>query len=152
MLETRQRLFGTVLPLLAMALCPVAHAQVAVCSNSILRGDFAVLISGQTGVGTATPVPRAGVSMTHFDGEGNVTDTDHIVANGVQPATAWRTGGTGTYTVNPDCTGMFEVNFPGAPPLVLFFVVGRSGNAFRGVVGAPGASVTADGIKLEAFF
>ena len=152
MLETHRRIFGTVLPFLAMALCPAARAQVAVCSNSTLRGDFAVVISGQTGVGTASPAPRSGVSMTRFDGQGNVTDTDHIVADGVQPPTDWRTGGTGTYTVNPDCTGKFEVNFTGAPPLILFFVVGKSGNAFRGVVGAPGANVTADGIKLEALF
>jgi hypothetical protein len=152
MLETSRRIFGAVLPLLAVAFCPAAHAQVASCSNSILRGDFAVLISGQTGVGTANPIPRSGVAMTRFDGEGNVTDMDHIVANGVQPPTDWRTGGTGTYVVNPDCTGRFEVNFAGAPPLIIFFVVGRAGNQFRGVVGAPGASVTADGVKLESFF
>ena len=42
--------------------------------------------------------------------------------------------------------------FPGAPPLILYFVVGKLGNVFRGVVGAPGANVTADGIKLEALF
>jgi hypothetical protein len=153
MFETHGKIFGTALPLIAMALCPAAYAQVAACSNSILRGDFAVLISGQTGVGTATPAPRSGVAMTHFDGEGNLTDVDHIVGNGVQPTSEWRTGGTGTYTVNPDCTGKFEVQFPGgAPPLVLYFVVGKFGNAFRGAVGAPGANVTADGVKLEAFF
>lgn len=88
--------------------------------------------------------------MTRFDGLGGVTDVDHIVGNGVQPPTDWRSG-TGTYTVNPDCTGKFEVQFAGAPPLVVFFVVGKLGNAFRGVVGALGANVTADGIKLEAF-
>src|ERR1035438_225841 len=93
MLETHRRIFGTVLPLLAMLVCPVARAQVVVCSNSTLRGDFAVVISGQTGVGTPTPAPRSGVAMTRFDGQGNVTDTDHIVADGVQPPTDWRTGG-----------------------------------------------------------
>jgi len=151
MLETHGWIRSAVLTLL-IALCPVAYSQMTVCSNSTMRGDFAVLVTGQTGVGTPTPVPRSGVAMTHFDGQGNVTDLDHIVANGVQPATEWRTGGVGTYTVNPDCTGKFEVNFPGAPPLVVYFVVGRFGNAFRGVVGAPGANVTADGIKLESLF
>ncbi|MGH9646723.1 MAG: hypothetical protein ACRD4E_07905 [Bryobacteraceae bacterium] len=121
-----------------------------------MRGDFAVVISGQTGVGPtapggSTPVPRSGVAMTRFDGQGNVTDLDHIVGNGVQPSTDLRAG-TGTYTVNPDCTGNLTVNFVGAPPLILYFVVGKWGNAFRGVVAAPGANVTADGIKLEALY
>jgi hypothetical protein len=150
MMQAKRKILGAVLPLLAMALCPAARQEL-VCSNSTLRGDFAVVISGQTGVPT-NPVPRSGVAMTRFDGEGNVTDLDHIVGNGTQPPTEWRSG-MGTYTVNPDCTGKFEVQFPsGGPTLVLYFVVGKFGNAFRGVVGAPGANVTADGIKLEAFF
>jgi|HubBroStandDraft_6_1064221.scaffolds.fasta_scaffold17942_4 hypothetical protein len=150
MLQLHRRMLKTGLPLLAMALCPIARAQVAICSNSTLRGDFAVVISGQTGVPT-NPVPRSGVAMTRFDGQGNVTDLDHIVGDGAQPPTDWRSG-TGTYTVNTDCTGKFQVNFDGAPPLILYFVVGKAGNAFRGVVGAPGANVTADGIKLESLF
>jgi hypothetical protein len=89
--------------------------------------------------------------MTRFDGRGKVTDLDHIVGNGVQPATEWRSG-EGTYTVNADCTGNLTVNFVGAPPLILYFVVGRWGSAFRGVVGAPGADITADGIKLQALY
>lgn len=150
MLQTHRKLFSSFLPLLALVLCPAARAQVATCSNSTLRGDFAVVISGQSGVPTDA-VPRVGVSMTRFDGQGNVTDLDHIVSNGAQPPSDWRSG-SGTYMVNSDCTGKFQVNFPGAPQLVLYFVVGRAGNAFRGVVGAPGASITADGIKLEALF
>jgi hypothetical protein len=142
----------TALPLLAMAVCPLAQAQQQYCSNALLRGSFAVVITGQTGVGPTAPggpnpVPRSGVSMTQFDGLGGVIDVDHIVGNGAQPSTDWRSG-TGTYTVNPDCTGVFTVNFAAGPPLTVFFVVGNGGNAFRGAVGAPGANVTADGIKL----
>jgi hypothetical protein len=141
------RMFWTALPLLAMALCMPAHAQ-QYCSNATLRGDFAVVITGQTGL-PSTPVPRSGVAMTQFDGLGGVVDLDHIVSDGTQPPTDWRPG-TGTYTVNSDCTGMLVVNFAApAPPLMLFFVVGSGGNTFRGVVGAAGANVTADGIRLE---
>jgi hypothetical protein len=156
MMKAHGRMFGLVLPLFAMAVCPLAHAQDLGCTVSILRGDFAVVISGQTGVGPTAPggpnpVPRSGVSMTRFDGQGNVTDLDHIVSNGAQPPTDWRSG-VGTYAINPDCTGMLTVNFAApAPPLILYFVVGKWGNAFRGVVGAPGASITADGIKLQLF-
>jgi hypothetical protein len=150
MMNAHVRMFWTALPLLAMAVCPQAHAQ-QYCSNGTLKGDFAVVISGQTGVPTS-PLLRSGVAMTQFDGLGGVTDLDHIVANGTQPPTDWRPG-TGTYTINTNCTGMMVVNFAApAPPLILFFVVGNGGNAFRGVVGAPGANVTADGIKLETTF
>jgi hypothetical protein len=150
MRKANGKLFWASLPLLAMVVCPQAQAQLF-CSNAMLRGGFAVVITGQSGV-PASPAPRSGVSMTRFDGQGGVTDTDHIVGNGAQPQTDWRYG-TGTYTVNADCTGMFIVNFPApAPPLIVFFVVGNGGNAFRGVVGLPGANITADGIRLETSF
>jgi hypothetical protein len=150
MLKVTGKLFWTALPVLAMAVCPQAHAQLF-CSNAMLEGSFAVVISGQSGV-PANPAPRSGVSMTRFDGQGGLTDTAHIVANGVQPPANWRSA-TGTYTVNPDCTGVFVVNYP-APetPLIVFFAVGNGGRAFRGVVGLPGANITVDGTRLETSF
>jgi len=151
MIQTIGKTLALLGPWFAFAFCVPANAQqvaAVACSNATLRGNFAVVISGQSGVPSA-PVPRVGVSMTRFDGVGNVFDLDHIVGNGEQPTDDWRTG-TGTYTVNADCTGKFQVNFGAGPPLVLYFVVGRVGNTFRGVVGAPGASITADGVKLES--
>jgi len=64
--------------------------------------------------------------MAHFDGEGNLTDVDHVVLNGVPPAEEWRPG-TGTYTINPDCTGSAVIN-TGNPPIPLHFVVVNRGN------------------------
>jgi hypothetical protein len=48
--------------------------------------------------------PIRGVVMTHYDGEGNFTQVDRIVFNGVPPAIEW-TPGSGTYHVNANCTG-----------------------------------------------
>ena len=44
--------------------------------------------------------------LAHFDGEGNINEVDHVVLNGTPPAAQdeWRPS-TGTYTINPDCTG-----------------------------------------------
>src|SRR6185503_6350965 len=74
-------------------------------------------------------LPFRGVTMNHFDGRGNVTSVEHIVVNGVplNPTTPW-TPATGTYTVNPDCTGTMIKETPNSSvPLVLSFVVVRRG-------------------------
>jgi hypothetical protein len=43
------------------------------------------------------------VALAHNDGDGNFTQVDFVVVNGVPQSTDWRPG-FGTYTVNPDCT------------------------------------------------
>jgi len=85
--------------------------------------------------------------MAHFDGKGNITQVDHIVTNGLPPAQEW-TPGTGTYTVNPDCTGAAVINSGSTPfPLNLHFVVVRQGKEIRQVVDAN--AVTAVGIRVQ---
>ena len=65
--------------------------------------------------------------MARFDGKGNITQVDHIVLNGIPPKIEW-TPGTGTYTVNPDCTGSAVINSPsGQGPVNLHFVVVNNG-------------------------
>jgi hypothetical protein len=59
----------------------------------------------------------------------------------------WRPG-TGTYTVNPDCTGKATLTFPSpAPPLVLYFVVVKGGKEIRQVV--DGNAIIATGHKVN---
>ena len=53
----------------------------AVCSNHTLHGDYAFRVSGEV----FTPgdiVNRDGIAMTQFDGNGNLTQVDWVVANG----------------------------------------------------------------------
>jgi hypothetical protein len=85
--------------------------------------------------------------MRHFDGQGNSSQVDHIVVNGMPPTTEW-TPGSGTYTINPDCTGTEVINSPSSPtgPLNLHFVVVREGKEIHEVV--DGNAVTAIGIKV----
>ena len=79
--------------------------------------------------------------MAHFDGEGGLTEVDHVVLNGVPPEEEWRPS-SGTYSVNPDCTGSAVIN-TGNPPIPLHFVVVNHGKEIRGVVDGNAITVNA---------
>ncbi|MBS1982898.1 MAG: hypothetical protein JST16_01895, partial [Bdellovibrionales bacterium] len=67
-----------------------------------------------------------------FDGKGQLTVVDHFVINGKAPATEWSKG-TGTYTVNANCTGTMEVIKPGLPPGLNKMVIVQGGKGIRTV-------------------
>ncbi|HTT33294.1 MAG TPA: hypothetical protein VMH48_06810 [Methylomirabilota bacterium] len=97
------------------------------CSNATLKGDYAFTVSGQiflpTGPGTFQVVQRQGIAMTHFDGDGNLSQEDFVLSDpnapkpgGVPPTDSnngFHNDETGTYTVNKDCTGTFTIILPG---------------------------------------
>jgi hypothetical protein len=116
-----------------------------VCSNRTLQGDYGFTIEG---VILGPGIPFRGLALQHYDGRGHITQVDHIVLNGMPPTEEW-TPGTGTYSVNPDCTGKGVINSPSNPtPVNLHFVVVRRGKEIHQVVDAN--AVTAVGIKVEA--
>ncbi|HEY1313333.1 MAG TPA: hypothetical protein VGE92_05640 [Steroidobacteraceae bacterium] len=126
----------------AMALTGAAQAESwgEVCSLETLHGAYSFSISGQILEGPGTG-PVNGVALTTFDSRGGLRQTDFVVKNGAPggPKDAFRTGETGTYTVNADCTGSATINFPDATPaqqLVLMFVVADHGRQIRTVVSA----------------
>jgi hypothetical protein len=55
------------------------------------------------------PTQANTVGRTHFDGRGHLTWVEHTVIDGTLLEPAW-TAATGTYTVNPDCTGTGVAN------------------------------------------
>jgi hypothetical protein len=72
--------------------------------------------------------------MTQFDGKGNLTWVEHTVINGTPLQPGW-TPASGTYAVNPDCTGAAVVNTPNSPvPLHLALVVVRRGKEIHSVL------------------
>jgi hypothetical protein len=77
-----------------------------------------------------------------------LTQVDHFVVNGIPPREEW-TPGSGTYTVNPDCTGIALINVPGDlnSPINLHFVMVRDGNEIRQMVDAN--AVTAVGTRVK---
>jgi hypothetical protein len=120
------------------------------CTNRTLQGDYGFSIEGVGGLPPAFSLNAVrGVAMGHFDGKGNYSQVDHVVAGGVPPPLDW-TPGSGPYTVNPDCTGTLVINIPGSPfsPVNLHFVVVRQGKEIHTVVDSPSAS-TSTGIKVE---
>jgi hypothetical protein len=123
------------------------------CSNGTLVGDYALTIQGTLAVPGGTVqdgagLPIRGVVLTHFDGNGNLTQLDHVVVNGAPPAMDW-TPGTGTYIVNSDCTGTAVINSASNPagPLNVHLVVSQRGKQIQQVVDTN--AVTALGTKVE---
>jgi len=147
------------LAVLGTAATGAAHA-LGPCSNATLDGNYAFTITGQI----LAPAPAvglvAGVAKTHFDGQGNMKQIDHVVHNGVAPIEEWRPG-SGPYQVNADCTGSMTITAEptdpadGSPELNLFFVIGDNGKEIRTVVsGSPQvssftAAITSIGTKIE---
>ena len=115
------------------------------CTNKTLQGDYGFALEGEI---LGPGLQFRGVVMQHYDGNGNFTQVDHIVFNGMPPAEEW-TAGSGTYTVNPNCTGSAVIIVPGNPlsPINLHFVVVKQGKEIHQVVDAN--AVTAVGNRVE---
>ena len=119
------------------------------CSNATLRGNYGFTILGETPNPDGTNSPVVGVAITHFDGAGKLTQKDFTVEGGIpSPANGtaatgfhFAGGETGTYSVNPDCTGSAEIdlNAPAPPGLSrgvikLMFIVPTDGSKIHTVV------------------
>jgi hypothetical protein len=87
------------------------------------------------------PLPFSAIGQYTFDGQGNFTRVDYGVTNGLPANTAstpvngsgFRTGQTGTYTIDEDCTGQFALNANGAT-LTLQVIVADYGLSARAIV------------------
>jgi hypothetical protein len=112
------------------------------CSNGTLKGDYAFTLSGQIFHPDGTVDTRAGVAMTYFDGAGNLKQDDFVMSSSLggpvpspdtDPLSGFHTNETGTYTVNPDCTGNATIDFPNGIVIKLMFV-NASGTSIHTVV------------------
>jgi hypothetical protein len=136
------------------------HAQTGTsCSNDTLKGTWGVFINGTRPAPSVLPAfglyfpgtieQVAGLALQTFDGNGNFTQTDNVKGSlsGILPDRP----GSGTYSVNPDCTGTFTlIPGPGAPPIVNRFIIVDGGKEFRAVVTSPQVvMVAANGRKLN---
>jgi hypothetical protein len=81
------------------------------CSKASLKGSYGFQINGSIpGI-----LAIGGVARVVFDGQGNFTQTDdvQIIVSGQAPLVILDRPGSGTYTVNPDCTGTETLNAGG---------------------------------------
>lgn len=136
------------------------------CNLSTLKGDYAFRISGQIFNSGGTVVTlRDGIAMEHFDGAGGLTQEDFVLSNGVfgpgptDPNNGFHIKETGTYKVNPDCTGSEVIDFPTGAVSKAMFVISNQGQTVHGIVSSltpPGAAspvpanIHADGEKLNS--
>src|SRR5215469_1812333 len=162
---------------LAATLGVAARAQFSTaCTDAILKGDYSVTISGQIFLPGGVVVQRLGINITHFDGAGHLVQEDLVLSSpnapappGVSPTNAagFHIDETGTYTVNPDCTGALTINFPNLTTpgggtvkgavISAHFTISDSGRAVHILVtsltppGAPGpvpALISSEGRKI----
>ena len=130
---------------LALSFSPTAKASDKGCSNASLDGTY-----GYTSTGTITAPPNiagpvAEVGTQIFDGRGNTTATATLSSNGtIVPLTI-----TGTYMVNPDCTGTFTLQVaPFGITVDVLFVIDDGWNEFRAIETDSGFVITRIGRKL----
>ncbi len=132
---------------LALATSSSMAAHDRECANITLKGSYAFTIHGQIFTPNG-PVVVDGIAKTTLDGNGNLTQVDAVAANGIA-SQVWRPG-TGTYTVNSDCTGTMTLQNPDQPPLHLAILVSDSGNLIHTVVTDPGFAVTSNAERVLA--
>src|ERR1700723_2614012 len=108
------------------------------CNNKLLNGHYGFTLQGTK---FAVPNvmgptgPQVGVAMANFNGNGTFEQIDTVTINGEVVADFTHTPASGKYTVNPDCTGTFTIDFTdGRPPVVTNFVVVDSGAEIDTVV------------------
>jgi hypothetical protein len=129
------------------------------CSNATLQGDYAFSVL------SIFPAPgNVVVGIGRFDGKGGFAQIDYP---GDRLRTAgtldFRTGQTGSYSVNPDCTGSQEIDLnvlivpPGTSHGVIHnaFVISNGGRSIHGVVAeitSPGATSPAPSLTRVDFW
>jgi hypothetical protein len=105
------------------------------CSNATLKGAYAfsvVTVASATG-------PSVVVGLGTFDGKGGFTQIDYPGNGGTDLGLDenFRTGQTGNYTVNRNCTGFITIDLGATVGTVTnAFVISNGGRAVRAVIAA----------------
>src|SRR5208282_752679 len=105
------------------------------CSNATLKGDYAFAVL--TIVAASPPGPGVVVGLGTFDGRGGFTQIDYPGNGGTDLGLdeKFRTGQTGSYTVNRNCTGFMTINLGAtAGATENAFVISNGGSAIRAVI------------------
>lgn len=90
------------------------------CSNATLKGEYAVGTTVYTPSGFPNGPPQVVTGVKFFDGKGNLTQRSYLgdsVPAEFSPPAGQPGAETGTYQVDPDCTGklVIDLNVPGSP-------------------------------------
>jgi hypothetical protein len=125
----------------------VAFADDEGCSVASLKGSYGIQSSGLiVAFGPIGPVTEAGIIK--FDGEGGVSQTTTVSTNGLIIPN--RSSLSGTYLVNPDCTGDLALVLPvpgGTITSTSHFVIVDHGKEIRLVNSGAGRVITGNAKK-----
>jgi len=142
----RRRAFGLWAASFAVAALGAAQAmsddgkEGRSCTERTIRGDYGIQMQGTRPTPPPTVVTESviGVVLRSYDGYGNFEQVDNIKGSvsGIVPDRP----GTGTYEVNPDCTGVtYFYPDQNNPNLVIQekFVILDNGNEIRSITETP---------------
>jgi hypothetical protein len=130
---------------LSLISAPAASADEKACSVAGLKGTFTYTGTGFNVSANGAAAPFAEVGTQTFDGKGATSTTFTASANG----NIFHITLSGTYTVNPDCTGTVTLLTPAPNPTVtLFFAIAANYNEFQAIETLPGAVVTRIGHRI----
>lgn len=134
----RRNFPGPMLAMIVLGVClagfvPAVNAADQ-CTAATLTGNYGFTLAGFVKDHGKT-VPFAGAGLATTDGQGNAAVTHTISRDGNIVTFPW----TGTYVVNPDCTGS-ATSTSGGPNLS--FVIVRGGEEFMGMATDAGATWT----------
>jgi hypothetical protein len=125
------------------------HHDRFVCTNETLKGIYGFVLTGMRPTGPGTPqVAVVGTALTTFHGDGTLDQFDNINVNLPTVPLQPDRPGTGTYSLNPDCSGTMTLT-AGGMTLALSIVVVDRGREVRAAVMTPNVIVTSNGRKIE---
>lgn len=138
-----KRMITSILAVLVLAVVvPAAHAAEG-CIAAKLKGNYSFTFSGFF-QNQGANLPISGVGVGTFDGRGNASATVTASFDGTLSTFPW----TGTYSVNPDCTGTLTAT-PGSGLVSFLIVLVREGTEILGEASDPGNVWTIDFKKAD---
>jgi hypothetical protein len=123
-----------------------SSASAQTCSNRSLKGTYGYTVTGSilTNQGPLVAGQFAAVGRITFDGAGGVQTVRWLSDNG---AIIPNDPGSGTYSMNTDCTGSFNITVgpPGNVITLTLFIVLDDTYELRGIVTTSGIVLTFNG-------
>jgi hypothetical protein len=143
-LIARASLVATVVVLFMTVALPARASQ---CSLTSVAGSYGYTTSGFVALAPGSFVPVAAAGRITFDGHGNVTGTQTRVVAGSSLDETY----SGTYTVNPNCTGSFTVLVePDTRTSTVDLVWTDNRNGISAVFTTPGFILTATARRISS--
>jgi hypothetical protein len=133
---------GIVVAALAILLISSLATQASAegrCSNASLLGGYAFQVDG-----TNVNGPFAAVGKNTYDGRGHLKGVIYVSTNG----TSFTSNYIGTYTLNPDCTGIKSATLDIGLTVNFRFVIDSNLREIRMIVTDSGFTVSGSARKL----